>query len=71
MFTFIKLKWLELKLTGEFGQQTKYRRLCLERNATTNAAKLLIAQEVLLGGAIGIAECQAHTLYLKEHEEKA
>ncbi|MBI2806620.1 MAG: hypothetical protein HYX68_16690 [Planctomycetes bacterium] len=69
MPTFIKLIWLELKLTGEFGQHTKYRRLCLERNATTSAEKLQIAEEVLLGGATGIAECQCHTIYLKQHEK--
>ncbi len=68
MFTWIRLKMLELKLTGEFGQHTKYRRLCLERNATTSAEKLQIASEVLLGGATGVAECQAHSIYLKEHE---
>ncbi|MBI2806250.1 MAG: hypothetical protein HYX68_14825 [Planctomycetes bacterium] len=72
MLTFIKLKLLELKLAfGEFGQHTKYRRLCVERNAMTSAAKLLIAQEVLLGGATGVAECQAHSIYLKKHEKKA
>jgi hypothetical protein len=69
MLTFIKLKWLELKLTGEFGQHTKYRRLCVERNATTTAEKLLIAQEVILGGATGVVECWAHSIYLKKHEK--
>ena len=50
MFTWIKLKLLEAKLAfGEFGQQTKYRRLWLERNAATSE-KLQIAKEVLLGG---------------------
>jgi len=68
MFTFIKLKWLELKLTGEFGQQTKYRRLCLERNATTIAEKLRIAEEVA-GRGVGVFECWAHSIYLKKHEK--
>ncbi len=70
MFTWIKLKMLELKLTGEFGQNTKYRRLVLERNATTSAEKVQIAEEVLLGGATGIAECQAHSIYLRENGHK-
>jgi hypothetical protein len=69
MIALLKLKWLEAKLTfGEFGKGTKYRRLCLERNATTNAAKLQIAQEVIDGRGVGIAECWAHTIYLREHE---
>ncbi len=71
MLTFIKLKWLELKIAfGEFGQHTKYRRLCVERNATTSSNKLQIAQEVLLGGATGVAECQAHSIYLRKHGHK-
>lgn len=66
----LKLKWLEIKIAfGEFGQSTKYRRLCLERKATT-ADKLKIAEEILAGGATGIAECQAHSIYLKQHEKK-
>lgn len=70
MITWIKLKLLEGKLAfAEFGQQTKYRRLCLERTAST-AEKLQIAKEVLLGGATGIAECQSHTIYLQQHEKK-
>jgi hypothetical protein len=64
MFTWINLIWLEAKLAGEFGQHTKYRRLCVERNATTNAAKLLIAQEVVAGRWVGVAECwgNSHTM---------
>ena len=71
MFNWIRLKMLELKLTGEFGQHTKYRRLCLERTARTTAEKLRIAEEVLLGGATGVAECQAHSIYLRKHEKTA
>ena len=69
MLTWIKLKLLEAKLAfAEFGQQTKYRRLCLERNAAT-ADKLQIAKEVLADGATSINECRCHTIYLKQHEK--
>ena len=67
MITWIRLIWLELKLAGEFGDHTKYRRLCLERNATTSAEKLRIAEEVA-GRGVGVFECWAHSIYLKEHE---
>ena len=71
MITFIKLKLLEAKLAfAEFGQQTKYRRLCLERNAATSE-KLQIAREVLAGGATSINECRCHAIYLKQHEKTA
>ena len=64
----LKLKWLENKIAlGEFGWATKYESLCLERKATTVAGKLKVAEEVLLGGATGVAECQAHSIYLREH----
>lgn len=69
MFNWIRLKMLELKITGAIGQHTKYRRLILERTARTTTEKLRIAQEVLLGGATGVAECQAHSNFLKEHEK--
>jgi hypothetical protein len=71
MTAWLKLKYLENKiaLVGEFGQHTKYRRLCHERNAKTAEEKLQIANEVIAGGATGIAECQAHTLYLQRHEK--
>lgn len=66
--TWLKLKILETRLAfGEFGQQTKYRRLCMERNPKTNKEIIQIAEEVLSGGGIGIAECQCHDIYLKQH----
>ena len=69
MIAWIRLKFLEAKLAfAEFGQQTKYRRLCLERNAATSE-KLQIAREVLADGATSINECRCHTIYLKEHEK--
>jgi hypothetical protein len=55
---------------GEFGQHTKYRRLVLERNASTNAAKLLIAEEVVAGRGVGVFECWGNSIYLKEHENR-
>ena len=68
MIAWLKLRWLEAKLTfGEFGKQKKYLRLCLEQNATANCAKLQIAQEVIDGRGVGIAESWAHTIFLKEH----
>src|SRR5437868_2961184 len=70
MFTWIKLRMLELKLTGEFGQNTKYRRLVLERNATTSAEKLQVAEEVIAGGETSMGERQWHTVYLKNHKDR-
>ena len=64
-----KLKWLEAKIAlGEFGWATKYERFCLERKATTVAARLQIAEEVLAGGGVSIGECRSHSIYLKKHE---
>jgi hypothetical protein len=71
VITWLRLKWLEHKLVfGEFGKNTKYRRFCLERNATTNGAKLQIAREVVDGRWVGIAECWTHAVYLREHENR-
>lgn len=66
----LRLSFLEFKLAfGEFGRWTKYRRLCCERRATTTKDLLQIAVEVLNGGSVGIAECWAHSIYLKNHEK--
>ncbi len=63
-----RLKHLEFRLAfGEFGKQKKYLRLCHEREATTTAARVKIAQEVLDGPGINSLESWAHHLYLKEH----
>jgi hypothetical protein len=69
--SYFTLKYLELKLAfGEFGKQKKYQRLCLERNATTTAARLEIAKEVLDGPGVNSLESWAHDTYLKEHAKK-
>lgn len=71
MITWFKLKRLENKLVfGEFGKHMKYRRLCLERNARTNAAKLQIAQKVIAGRGVNSLECWAHMIYWKEHDNR-
>jgi len=63
-----RLKFLENKLAfGEFGKHKKYLRLCHEREATTTAARVKIAQEVLDGPGINSLESWAHDIYLKEH----
>lgn len=66
--TWLRLKCLEFKLVfGEFGKHKKYLRLCHERNATTTADRLKIAQEVFVGPGINSLESWAHDIYLKEH----
>jgi hypothetical protein len=63
-----RLKRLEAQLAfGEFGKHKKYLRLCHERQATTTAAKVQIAQEVLDGQGVNSLESWAHDIYLKEH----
>jgi hypothetical protein len=72
MITWLKLKWLEAKLVfGEFGKHKKYLRLCMERDATTNATKLQIAEEVIAGRGVNCLESWAHHVYLKEHKHEA
>lgn len=63
----LRLKYLEAQLAfGDFGKQKKYQRLCLERGATTTAAKVQIAQEVLAGPGVNSLEARANDIYLKE-----
>ena len=66
-----KLKWLEGKIAfGTFGWAIKYEGLCLERNASTVAARLQIAEEVLAGGEVSMGERQWHTVYLRNHKNR-
>ena len=68
MITWLRLKWLEAKLTfGEFGKHRKYMRLCVERGASSSAAKLQIAEAVIAGRGVNSLESWAHHVYLSQH----
>ena len=68
MITWLKRMWLDAKLTfGEFGKHKKYMRLCVERDAATDAAKLQIAEEVIAGRGVNSLESWAHHVYLRQH----
>ena len=67
----LKLKWLEAKIAfGTFGWSIKYEALCLERNAKTVDEKLMVAEEIVAGGATSMGERQWHTVYLKNHKNR-
>lgn len=63
----LKLFFIEQKLYGTFGRYNRYRRWCLERNATTTAERLVIANEVLAGPGVNTMEAQANELFLRKH----
>ena len=64
----LRLKSLEAQLAfGEFGKHKKFLRLRHERNATTTADRVKVAQEVLDGPGVNSLESWAHAIYLNEH----
>ena len=65
-----KLFVLEWKLYAMFGRYNRYRRMCLERTATTVQERLAIATEVLNGPGINTLEAQYNELFLQRHEQQ-
>jgi hypothetical protein len=67
ILSWFKLFFIEQKLYGTFGKYNRYRRWCLERNATTSMERLVIAREVLIGPGVNTMEAQANELFLRRH----
>ena len=65
----LKLKWMEFRIAhGDLGWAFRYERLCLERNATTVAEKLKVAEEVVSSETC-IGERRCNIAYLKNHKK--
>jgi hypothetical protein len=67
-FLWCRLVILEQKLQFEFGKYNEYRRLCLDRKATSTEEKLPIAKQVLDGPSVNTMVAQANEIYLRKVE---
>ncbi len=65
-----RLRLFERKLYhGAFGKYSRYRCLCLKRNAQTIQEKIGIATEVLNGPGVNTMEAQYNELYIREQQK--
>jgi hypothetical protein len=61
-----RLQELKVELSRHFGKFTRWKALCVERDATTVEAKIRLAEEVLAAPTTGtVAEWLTHHLRLK------